>query len=349
MTIDTEIKTSTDAPGNPPTSTPNQPDTPTESDELATGNLDIDIDNDNAITYASWTRQVCAYSIDMLSPAIAISSLLGIILATGAKTWPTLICGITAAGIVGGVVWNVVVRQGRSGITLGKSAMSIATEGARTGRPIGIVRSAARQMTHVIDTVPLLVGWLYPLRDRKRRTFSDMVHGTRVVAREQAAPARTVSWSFGVLAATVLSVGALVATQYFDQYRQDQTSATAYDDVAKVAQSSTIALLSYQPDSVEADLDSAAKHLTGGFLEYYSKYTKEVVIPAAKEKKVDTQAEAVGAGVVSADSHRATVLVFINQTTTTAANPQPTKVASTVQVDLVNTDGRWLVDEFKPI
>ncbi|OZG28870.1 RDD family protein [Williamsia sp. 1138] len=346
MTTDTEL--STDAPDDGLITTPDEPGTSPGTDDRATSDPDNDMDNDT-ITYASWSRQLYAYGIDVVLPAIAITSLVGIILTTGVETWPTIVCGIAAVAIVGFLVFNVVVLQGRSGLTMGKSAMSITTESAETGDPIGIVRSGARQVTHVIDTVPLLVGWFYPLRDRKRRTFADIIHGTRVITTDRAAPTRTIGWSIGVLAATVLAVGTLVATQYFDQYRQDQASAAAYDDVARVAQSSTVALLSYQPDSVEADLNSAAKTLTGGFLDYYSKYTKEVVIPAAKEKKVDTQAEAVGAGVVSADAHNATVLVFINQTTTTVDNPQPTKVASTVQVNLVHVDGHWLVDEFKPI
>lgn len=323
-----------------------EPDTSSEVGDEVTEEPQVD---DDGREYASWTRQAGAYCIDLVLPVIALVALVLIVDVTSAALWADIVCGGLGVAIVGGVIWNIVVRQGLTGNTLGKSATCISTENVNGESRIGVMRAGARQVAHVIDTVPLLVGWLLPLRDPKRRTLADRIAGTRVVKHDGPPASRVVWSSVAVMAAAAVAVAGLVAVQYFDQHRQDQAVAEAHQDIAEIAQASTIALLSYQPDTVDADLQSAAGRLTGGFLDYYSKYTKEVVIPAAKEKKVDTQAEAVGSGVVSADADRATVLVFINQTTTTVDNPQPSKVASTVQVSLVKVDGRWLVDEFKPI
>jgi Mce-associated membrane protein len=306
-------------------------------------------DTDIATEYAPWRRQFVAYAIDVLAPAIILLALVGIALVTDKILWVLIPCAVVAVGVAAAAIWNVVVHQGRTGVTLGKATMNIRVRTDTVDEPIGSLRAAARQCTHVIDTVPLLAGWFMPLRDRQRRTFADMIAGSVVVTTDRPASSRPRRWAAALLVATALSLFGLVAAQYFDQYRADQATAEAQDTVAQVAQNSTVALLSYQPGTVENDLRSAAGNLTGGFLDYYTKYTNEVVIPAAKEKQVDTQAEAVGSGVVSADSDNATVLVFINQTTTTVDNPQPTKVASTVQVTLMNVDGRWLVTDFKPI
>jgi Mce-associated membrane protein len=44
----------------------------------------------------------------------------------------------------------------------------------------------------------------------------------------------------------------------------------------------------------------------------------------------------------------ASVLVYINQSTTTADNPEPMLTASSVVVTMSKVDGKWLISAFNP-
>jgi uncharacterized RDD family membrane protein YckC len=50
-------------------------------------------------------------------------------------------------------------------------------DGAVAGGPAGVTREIA----HLLDTWSLMIGWFFPLWDRKRQTFADKVCGTVVV------------------------------------------------------------------------------------------------------------------------------------------------------------------------
>jgi uncharacterized RDD family membrane protein YckC len=86
--------------------------------------------------------------------------------------------------IIGYAAWNVGWRQGRSGSSVGKSLLRIRVLDATTLQPVGFWRSVIRLLTHLVDVVPLGVGFLWPLWDRRRQTFADklsttVVSGTR--------------------------------------------------------------------------------------------------------------------------------------------------------------------------
>jgi len=74
-----------------------------------------------------------------------------------------------------------------------------------------------------------------------------------------------------------------------------------------------------------------------------------VVGPAAKEKQVTMRAAPVGAAVESVSRDRATVIVYINQTTTVAGNPAPSQSQNALRVGLTEVDGRWLINRFDPL
>ena len=104
--------------------------------------------------------------------------------AAGATTlgrWCFAACWLA---IIGYGAWNVGLRQGRSGSTVGKSLVKIRVLDASTQQPIGFWRSVIRLLTHLVDVVPAGVGLLWPLWDRRRQTFADkltttVVTGTR--------------------------------------------------------------------------------------------------------------------------------------------------------------------------
>lgn len=164
-------------------------------------------------------------------------------------------------------------------------------------------------------------------------------------------------WLRGVLAhwralAICLALVASAATAawlYFGQYRTDQLTAEASTDVVGAATRGSVALLSYAPDTVDADLAAAQSNLTGEFLTYYGEFAKQIVAPATKQRDVRTTATVVRAAPAEVNPDNAKVLVFLNQVTVSRDNPDPVQAASSVMVGLVKVDGRWLISSFDPI
>lgn len=116
----------------------------------------------------------------------------------------------------------------------------------------------------------------------------------------------------------------------------------------QVAAESTIKILSYSPDSVDHDLDTARDRLTGTFRDAYTQLTHDVVIPGSKQKKISAVATVPAATSISASSNRAVVMVFVNQSIMVGNDP-PSSTASTVRITLDKHDNRWLISDFTPI
>lgn len=161
---------------------------------------------------------------------------------------------------------------------------------------------------------------------------------------------RRIKWSsifaFGVLPVLVLLLGAAAGFLKW-QGSQANSQVAAIESVA-AARDSTVALLSYQPDSVEKDLGSAAGRLTGTFKESYLQLTHDVVIPGAKKQHIAAIATVPAAASVSATTQHAVVLVFVNQTVTVGSDV-PSDTASTVRVTMDKQGDRWLVSAFDPV
>lgn len=169
-----------------------------------------------------------------------------------------------------------------------------------------------------------------------------------------AAPAKSAgrfSWK-RVLAYGVLPVLALILALGAAYLRWQSGSAELSEAAAaqstKVATESTVAMLSYRPDTVGKDLPAVANRLTGKFRDDYTQLINNVVIPGARQKKISAVATVPAAAPVSATENHAVVLVFVNQTIT-IADDAPTDTASSVRVTLDKVHDRWLISHFDPI
>jgi Mce-associated membrane protein len=153
--------------------------------------------------------------------------------------------------------------------------------------------------------------------------------------------------AFGVLpiVALLLAAGAGYL-RWADSSRRDAN--TARIESVQAAKDSTVALLSYKPDTVEKDLGAARDRLTGSFLDAYTQLINSVVIPGAKEKKISALAAVPAAASVSAKPDHAVVLLFVDQTVVVGTDA-PTNTASSVRVTLEKVKDRWLISGFDPI
>lgn len=153
--------------------------------------------------------------------------------------------------------------------------------------------------------------------------------------------------AFAILPAVILVLAGVAGFLFYKNH-----SATAADrariESVQAATESTIALLSYQPDSVDKTLDQAQSRLTGVFKDSYSKLVHDVVITGAKQKHISSVATVPAAAPLSASAEHAVVLVYVNQNVIIGTDA-PTSSTSCVRIALDKVDNRWLIAQFDPI
>ena len=125
-------------------------------------------------------------------------------------------------------------------------------------------------------------------------------------------------------------------------------SRAAAEASVRAASESTIAILSYKPETVDRDLKVAADRLSEPFRQQYTQLVNDVVAPGAKQQHITAVATVPAAASVLATGKHAVVLVFVDQTTT-IGNDAPTQSTSSVRVSLEKVDGRWLISQFDPV
>ncbi len=153
-----------------------------------------------------------------------------------------------------------------------------------------------------------------------------------------------------LLALITVGAAALTTVIYFTQDRPDQqTDHAAVDAAIRAASAGTVALLSYSPESTDHDFSAAEAHLTGDFLTYYTKFTQQIVGPAAKQRGVKATANVVRAAVSEMHPRTAVVLVYIDQSSVSKEKPDPEFFASSVLVTVEKNNNTWLISKFQPV
>ncbi|HXO14526.1 MAG TPA: hypothetical protein VN871_19410, partial [Mycobacterium sp.] len=162
---------------------------------------------------------------------------------------------------------------------------------------------------------------------------------------------RRIKWSrlfaFGVLSALALVIAAGAGFLKWQDGWVRGSKVAGIESVA-AAKDSTIALLSYQPDTVDKELKAARDRLTGSFKDSYTQLIQDVVIPGAKKQHISAVATVPAAASVSATPKHAVALLYVDQTVA-VGDDAPTGTSSIVRVTMDKTDGRWLISAFDPI
>ncbi|WP_020387737.1 RDD family protein [Kribbella catacumbae] len=125
---------------------------------------------------AEWPLRVGGTLIDGL--LIAVPYLIGIWLGEATTSIVALPFTLVAIGVA---IWNIVIKQGQTGQTIGKGVVKIKLVDGVTGQPIGPLKALVRQLTHILDGAACYVGYLWPLWDDKKQTFADKINNTLVV------------------------------------------------------------------------------------------------------------------------------------------------------------------------
>ncbi|WP_280231232.1 RDD family protein [Nocardia cyriacigeorgica] len=138
--------------------------------------------------YAGWVQRAGAALLDGLPAGLLAGLGIGLARASsgahsagGSSGGGLVVMILCYAGLIAYLIWNVGVRQGRSGQTWGKTVVGISVVAAQTGRPLGVGRSIGRQLAHIVDALPCYLGFLFPLWDAKAQTLADKIAGSVVV------------------------------------------------------------------------------------------------------------------------------------------------------------------------
>jgi Mce-associated membrane protein len=109
------------------------------------------------------------------------------------------------------------------------------------------------------------------------------------------------------------------------------------------------ALLSYKYTDVGSYIATAPDNATGQFKKDFTELITRVIAPAAKAQKIVTHADVKSVGVIEAHPGSVTVLVMLDQTTTSKKTKGARVDGSRVRVVMTQTGGKWLVSSLTPI
>ncbi|MFH8795490.1 RDD family protein [Streptomyces sp. NPDC017941] len=128
---------------------------------------------------AHWGLRVGAFFVDMLVfVGIYVVMLIGLVIDVNAVRAAIGVLGVIA--LIGMAIYQL-IQEGRTGQTIGKKALGIRLLRELDGRPVGVGMAFVRRLAHFLDSLPLYIGWLWPLWDSKKQTFADKVCGTVVI------------------------------------------------------------------------------------------------------------------------------------------------------------------------
>ncbi|MGE2835317.1 RDD family protein [Mycobacterium sp. SMC-4] len=214
---------------------------------------------------ASWPARAGALAVDVLLPIGVAATMALLALGAADDSWARWVFIAGFALTLLALLGNRLALPVATGWTMGRGLFGIAVRRG-DGGTVGLARLIARDLAHLLDTGSLFVGWLWPLWDRRNRTFADMLTGTEVqkVTRPGRDMRRLVA---GVLiSAAVLSAGA-AGLGYGAVYRQDQAVDAARAQIAELGPRIVEQMLSYSADSIDEDFTHAQELTTAAYRE----------------------------------------------------------------------------------
>lgn len=152
----------------------------------------------------------------------------------------------------------------------------------------------------------------------------------------------------GIAAAAVVGLGVAVFLLYQRVERSSEVDA-ARQSAVEAARTRLPQLLSYDYHTLDRDLAGARAGTTGAFRDQFAELTTKVVAPAAQQQEIVTKTTVAGTSVVSAETDRVVLLVFLDQVTQTKADASSRIDGARVRATLQRQDGQWLVSALTPV
>ncbi|WP_156094720.1 hypothetical protein [Nocardia lijiangensis] len=154
--------------------------------------------------------------------------------------------------------------------------------------------------------------------------------------------------TFAVLGILVGALG--TATILLERSAADHRATAEAEQAAKDSAESRIPrVLSYDFNTMDTEFASATDNLTGTFRTDFDRLSSSVIVPAAHRDSIITRAKVVGTSVVTADPGEVTLLLFLNQETTSTKYQGPRLDGSRVRVVMTKVADEWLISDITPV
>lgn len=290
---------------------------------------------------ASWSARVGAFAVDVLA-GMAVLATLALVSLTAPQRSP-LWWGYLAvmAGVVLAMAVNRLVLPTIVGFSLGRAVLGIAVT-KRDGSPVGVWRLLVRDIAHVLDTAALFIGWFWPLWDRRRRTFADLL--LRTEARPVPRPERNVAklTAIALIVATLICATA-VGVNYWVIYRHERAVDETRQQIAEQGPRIVEQMLSYKRDTLQEDFSRAQSLTTDGYREQLVAQQQAVQDAGVTSNEY----WAVSSAVLTAAPKQAEMLLAMQGQR--GDDPKNLKfITATVQVEFEKAgDGQWRVADLK--
>lgn len=287
------------------------------------------------VRIAGWWARAGAFCIDVLFGMGAALSLLLIGWSAPRGGWVWWVCLVLAALIVVAIGVNRLLAPALTGWTLGRSVFGIRVLDFDGQRPEPW-RLLGRDVAHVLDTVPLFLGWLWPLIDDRGRTFADLLARTDVVRVDGPRPdLRRPAGAVAVAASVLATVGAGLG--YLGVHLPQQAVAAARAQIADEGPKIVVNMLSYTKKNVDEDFSRAQSLVTDGYRPEVSKQQAAV----REAGPVDNDYWVTNSAVLSASADRASMLMLLQGQR--GAAPQQRFISASIRVDFEKLGEVWKV------
>ena len=289
---------------------------------------------------ASWLARAGAFSVDVLLGVAVIATMMLLWQTTPVHGWLWWLCTVVVALVFVLIAVNRLVLPAMIGWSLGRALFGIAVRTA-DGSPPGLGRLVLRDLAHVLDTVALLIGWLWPLWDRRGRTFADLLLRTEVHPVDP--PERDVRRPVAVaLIAATLLCAAGVGLSYLTVYRHNRAVDAARAQIATEGPRIVEQMLSYNSDTLQQDFAHAQSLTTDAYRSQLIAQQQAVLKAGATRNVYYAVSSAVLPTPQETADHMSMLLAMQGQR---GADPKTLKfITATVRVDFDRaSDGRWRV------
>jgi Mce-associated membrane protein len=172
------------------------------------------------------------------------------------------------------------------------------------------------------------------LREAEQRRAADAAAG-------RAPQRRGFVIATGALAVVCAALLALLLVLFFSwQHQRDVNSAR--DDAVAAAKSFALDFGAYDYQHLDTEFQEVAQKMTPDFAKSYLE-TSGKLKPTFVQYKTQVTSRIQDWGVTSSSTSKATVIVFLDQTVRTSQSSTPRIDRNRLEIQLVHTDGKWLV------